>query len=265
MTLTNSAPYWLHRILFPAKHESNNRKVRSTTVVPRLAAPDHGGTVYATRVGPRKKSATLVALLLAATAFLTIFGSGSAMAAEPDEYEYHFVGNVTYQDKPLEGVRMSVEGNGFENETLTDVDGKWILGVPEDGKYTITLDESTLPKGVAVTEKGGNSKEAEFGVTNRKAVNFFLGVGVRTTTSVGDQLLERIVNGLNFGLMLALASIGLSLVFGTTGISNFAHGEMVTFGALAALLFTGFGWSIWLAIPLAVIVSAGFGLTMDAG
>ena len=53
-----------------------------------------------------------------------------------------------------------------------------------------------------------------------------------------DQLISRTVNGLNFGLMLALAAIGLSLVFGTTGISNFAHGEMVTFGALIALLLS---------------------------
>ena len=51
--------------------------------------------------------------------------------------------------------------------------------------------------------------------------------------------IQRLVNGLNFGLMLALAAVGLSLVFGTTGISNFAHAEMVTFGAVVALLVFG--------------------------
>ena len=41
---------------------------------------------------------------------------------------------------------------------------------------------------------------------------------------------------------------------------------MVTFGALMALLFsTGVGWSIWIAIPIAVVLSAGFGFAMDAG
>ena len=49
--------------------------------------------------------------------------------------------------------------------------------------------------------------------------------------------LERLINGLNFGLLLALAAMGASLIFGTTGLSNFAHGEMVTFGALIALVF----------------------------
>ena len=34
--------------------------------------------------------------------------------------------------------------------------------------------------------------------------------------------------------MLALAAVGLTLVYGTTGISNFAHAEMVTFGPVVA-------------------------------
>ena len=38
-------------------------------------------------------------------------------------------------------------------------------------------------------------------------------------------------------MIIAITSIGLSLIFGTTGLSNFAHGEMVTFGAIFAWLF----------------------------
>ena len=66
--------------------------------------------------------------------------------------------------------------------------------------------------------------------------------------------------------MLGLAAVGLSLVYGTTGISNFAHGEMVTFGAIAALVFVGpatLALPIWLGFPLAVILSAGLGLVLD--
>jgi branched-chain amino acid transport system permease protein len=66
--------------------------------------------------------------------------------------------------------------------------------------------------------------------------------------------------------MLALAAIGLSLVFGTTGISNFAHGEMVTFGAIAAVLLVGpaslaLPW--YIGYPVAVILSALLGLVLD--
>jgi len=55
-------------------------------------------------------------------------------------------------------------------------------------------------------------------------------------------------------------------VYGTTGISNFAHGEMVTFGAIAAVFLVGpaslaLPW--WLGYPFAVILSALLGLVLD--
>lgn len=48
----------------------------------------------------------------------------------------------------------------------------------------------------------------------------------------GNRLAQNLLNGLAFGLLLALASVGLSLIYGTTGLSNFAHGEQVSFGAV---------------------------------
>ena len=41
--------------------------------------------------------------------------------------------------------------------------------------------------------------------------------------------------GSGSGLLLALASIGLSLIYGTTGLSNFAHAEQVTMGGMLGL------------------------------
>lgn len=38
-----------------------------------------------------------------------------------------------------------------------------------------------------------------------------------------------------------MASIGLSLIYGTTGLVNFAHAEMVTFGGLATYFFNFYG------------------------
>lgn len=52
-----------------------------------------------------------------------------------------------------------------------------------------------------------------------------------------NQLAQNILNGLVFGLLLALASVGLSLIYGTTGLSNFAHGEQVSLGALLTFFF----------------------------
>ncbi len=68
-----------------------------------------------------------------------------------------------------------------------------------------------------------------------------------------------------------MCSVGLSLIFGTTGLTNFAHGEMVTFGGMTAFLLnvTGIGFlgflgflplidddgrfQLFLAVPIAVV------------
>ncbi|MGL4340041.1 MAG: ABC transporter permease subunit [Rhodoglobus sp.] len=207
--------------------------------------------------------ALMFATLLAALVFV---GSSSAQADEinTDKYDYIFSGNVKYNGKPLEGVVIAATGNGYDAEVKTSADGKWKIGVPEKAEYTITLDESTLPKGVIVTEGTAEAK-VEFGLTKNKSVNFFLGKGVRVTTSFADQLIGRIFTGLSFGLLLALAAIGLSLIFGTTGLNNFAHAEMVTFGALATLsLAVDYVWPIWIAIIVALVLSGIFGFTLDA-
>jgi branched-chain amino acid transport system permease protein len=210
------------------------------------------------------KIPALVALLL--TLIGVFAGVTPAMAATeaPEDSPYAISGNVRTGGEPVEGATVTVTGGGFEGESTTNDEGTWRVPVPsKDGTYTIELD---LPSGVEAPEGFETTVEAEFGAGNTVTRNFTLEAAERTTTSFWDQLASRAVNGLNFGLMLALAAIGASLVFGTTGLSNFAHGEMVTFGALAALLFaTGFSMPIWVAIPLAVIVSGVFGLGLDAG
>jgi neutral amino acid transport system permease protein len=208
----------------------------------------------------------MVMFFAALIAGLTFVGGSSAHADEiGTDLDFIFSGNVKFDGEPLEGVLIKVSGNGYSAEVETGADGKWKIGVPEGGVYTVTLDESTLPAGVIVAE-GSASIEAEFGLTNNKSVNFFLGEGVRQTTSFVDQLIGRAFNGLSFGLLLALAAIGLSLIFGTTGLNNFAHAEMVTFGALATLtLAVDLAWPLWLALIGAIVLSGLFGYGLDAG
>ncbi|WP_241534065.1 branched-chain amino acid ABC transporter permease [Clavibacter michiganensis] len=75
----------------------------------------------------------------------------------------------------------------------------------------------------------------------------------------------KVVTGLIFGLLLALAAIGLSLIYGTTGLNNFAHGELVTFGALMAYLFSNvLGLNPVLAIVITVVLGGAFGFAQDA-
>ncbi|KAA9157270.1 branched-chain amino acid ABC transporter permease [Microbacterium lushaniae] len=200
---------------------------------------------------------------------LTLLGvfAGSAPAVAAEDDPYRISGNVQLDGEPLEGVVLVIDGPGGDQEAETDAAGQWRVGVPERGEeYSVTLDEDTLPEGIAVVDPEDDSpnvKEVEVGAGGRVTVNFFIGEGERNVTSFFDQLVQRTVQGLNFGLMLALAAVGLSLVFGTTGISNFAHGEMVTFGAVAALFLVGLSLPWWLGFPLAVILGAVFGLVMD--
>ena len=206
----------------------------------------------------------LFVTLLAALSMAT-FSAGSAHADEVGtEYNFTLSGNVKFNGEALDGVAIAVKGNGYTADTVTDAAGKWAIGVPEKGTYEVTLDEQTLPKGVVVA-KGGNVIDTEFGLTDRKSVNFFLGEDTRNTVSFFDQFVNRFVNGLNFGLLLALAAIGLSLIFGTTGLSNFAHAELITFGALMTLVFSvNLGLPIWLAILIAIALSGVLGYGLDA-
>ncbi len=194
--------------------------------------------------------------------------TASAFADEDDPYRIS--GNVQLDGEPLEGVRLTIDGPGGEQEVETDENGQWRVGVPErNADYTVTLDEETLPEGIAVVDPEDDSpnvKDVTVGPGGRVTVNFFIGEGQRNVTSFFDQLISRIVQGISFGLMLALAAVGLSLDYGTTGISNFAHGEMVTFGAIAAVFLVGpaslaLPW--WLGYPFAVILSALLGLVLD--
>jgi neutral amino acid transport system permease protein len=52
------------------------------------------------------------------------------------------------------------------------------------------------------------------------------------------QLLQLGVNGVVLGSILALAAVGLTLVYGILDLANFAHGDLATLGAYLALAFT---------------------------
>ena len=222
----------------------------------------------------------LLAVLMALSAFVFMPPSSASAETTDDGQEvtdFYLAGVVTFDDEPVEGVVMAIEGNGFKGETETDAEGKWRLYVPEKEKYTLTVDESTLPDGVIVDASllppgtqpiAGTTAtfEVEFGLTGTKIMNLFLGEGQRITVSFIDQLLSRLVGGLNFGLLLALASMGAALIYGTTRLSNFAHAEMVTWGGLVALVTTTF-WHLplWLGVAAAVIGGGLFGWALDAG
>jgi branched-subunit amino acid ABC-type transport system permease component len=80
------------------------------------------------------------------------------------------------------------------------------------------------------------------------------------------QFLQLLVNGLVTGSILALAGVGVSLVYGILGVVNFAQGEYITYGAFAAVV-VNVVWSgnIVLAAIAAVAAIAALGIALELG
>ncbi len=79
------------------------------------------------------------------------------------------------------------------------------------------------------------------------------------------QLLPQfVVTGLLLGGPLALNALGIVLIFKATYIFNFAQGQMLLLGALITWWFAlELGAPLWLAIILALVLSAVFGLLIE--
>jgi branched-chain amino acid transport system permease protein len=175
-------------------------------------------------------------------------------------------GTVKNEGVGVAGIKLRVTGPNFDEVATTDDKGKWQLVVPTKAKYKVEIDLTSLPAGVDLRDPETTVREADVSITDTAAVLFPLGKSTRVIQPFADQLMVRIFAGLNLGLLLAVAAIGISLIFGTTGLNNFAHGEMVTFGALSGWMFAVvFDLPLVVAGLLTILVSAAFGYTQDAG
>src|SRR3982074_3695031 len=69
-------------------------------------------------------------------------------------------------------------------------------------------------------------------------------------------LVEQLFNGLQFGLMLFLMAVGVTLVFGIMRVINLAHGSLFMLGGYFLMASLTWTRSYALAIPLAFIAAA---------
>lgn len=75
--------------------------------------------------------------------------------------------------------------------------------------------------------------------------------------------LELFINGGLTGLMYGAVALGIVLIFKSSGVANFAQGAMAMIGGYLVWLFIGWGLTVWLAIPLAMVAMFGFGLLAE--
>src|SRR6266576_7075657 len=76
--------------------------------------------------------------------------------------------------------------------------------------------------------------------------------------------LQLVANGLVTGSVIAIAAVGVSLVYGILRLVNFAYGDFMAFGALAAYAFNGpLGLGMIPATLLGMVATAVLSLVLD--
>ena len=76
-------------------------------------------------------------------------------------------------------------------------------------------------------------------------------------------LIEQLLNGLQFGVMLFLMAAGLTLIFGVMGVINLAHGSLFMVGAFACAVVAAATGSFWLGLIASLIAAAAAGAIME--
>ncbi|MFT4123467.1 MAG: branched-chain amino acid ABC transporter permease [Microbacteriaceae bacterium] len=232
-------------------------------------------------------AAALAGIVAASALALGAASTATAATIDPDDAtESILVWVRQVEDRSgIAGISVEVTGTDFDETFVTDDDGKAEVGLPGAGTYTVTLDTSTIPADQG-SLRGEASREVTVAVTNVDVpANFLVSTSATSdststatsspsTSSSSDdtessdgtfwaRAASKLAIGIIFGLLLALASIGVSLIYGTTGLNNFAHGELVTFGGLMAYVLTGLGLPGWLGVIGALLLGGVFGYLQD--
>jgi branched-chain amino acid transport system permease protein len=208
------------------------------------------------------RTVAFLVLVLLVTPMLLLLSSRSAHAVTlcptPEKDSTAIIcGTMGSRAEPIPDVDVILTKPDGSTETETsNEDGKFIFTVTEPGNYLVGVDPDTLPKGSELRPPATAALRGADGTI--KVDNVVLGnsygpvLTVRAadfddSTSKWEEFLQSSVNGIRLGLLLALASVGLSLIYGTTGLSNFAHAEQVTLGGMV-----GYGLVNVAGLPLVV-------------
>ncbi len=217
----------------------------------------------------------LAGLLVPALVLLSGSSASAATLCLPQPDQTGCVsGTVGSRANPVAGVDVTLlDAEGTEVETVTtEDDGKFSFAVSEAGTYYVELVEDTLPEGLEqqppraaiAGPEGSVEVEVQLGRTVAPIVEVRSADYEAGGDSFGEQIAQSIVNGLRLGLLLALASLGLSLIYGTTGLSNFAHAELVTLGGMVAYgLVNVVGLNLWIGIIGTTLICAAVGFAQD--
>lgn len=179
--------------------------------------------------------------------------------------------------QPIEGINLTVAQDGeVIGEATTDADGAWQVIVPGSGVYVVSIDVDSIPSGVSLRDPDETEREVEIEGRNKAALFALVGapdgteidgaIGSNAGDNTAERYLDRFMSGIRVGSLVALAAVGLSLIYGVTSIVNFAHAEMVAFGAVITWwIEDATGMPLILALFLGVIAGGLLGFALEAG
>jgi branched-chain amino acid transport system permease protein len=205
-----------------------------------------------------RKTSSLTILLLLSVSSVLFLGS-NANATETAAAPTKLYGTITDKDGiALPNVGITVTGpEEFTKNVETDAQGNWEVEILTKGTFNLTIDQEDLPEGQSLTDPTKSTIRANV---------FMLGVDLKILFPIGPgvakaSMLERsaqlAVDGLILGLIIGLAALGLNLIFGTTGLTNFAHGEILTFGGLLTYFLSAvIKLPVLIAAPIAILLGA---------
>ena len=195
----------------------------------------------------------MVGLLLVVVSALLLFPQDWALGQE--EGGEGFTTTLRYEN--VEGERIPVDGGrviiedadgNVVAEGIANEEGVIDVDLPGPGVYQVTLDTESLPDGVVLRDPDRVTTETTInpGQTGRTIFALISGnvvVEDDDSTFTLRQVLQLTVEGLKLGLFIGMGAIGLSLIFGTTGLVNFAHSEMIVWGMMVAYFFNFYGFA----------------------
>ncbi|MFO0986304.1 MAG: branched-chain amino acid ABC transporter permease [Alphaproteobacteria bacterium] len=77
-------------------------------------------------------------------------------------------------------------------------------------------------------------------------------------------LIQLLINGLSAGAIYAMIAVGFALIYNATRVLHLAHGGVFTFGGFALyVLAISLGLPLAAAFPLAILLTAAFGVSME--
>jgi branched-chain amino acid transport system permease protein len=78
-----------------------------------------------------------------------------------------------------------------------------------------------------------------------------------------DGFLANVLNGLSWGMLLFLISMGLTTVFGVMGVLNFAHGSLFMLGAYFCMQFVRWVGSFWVGLLVGPVIVAVLSIVIE--